>query len=158
MDLVEGVDFQLAGVDYEEMLAKTLSETFDTDARDRNAKFWDYVDAMFIDEETRDADSICPMDPYWTAIEDYCKECLGLMNREDLPALYRSILDAGAGFCTQAKYIQQLQEHWVVRFPEPLRLSSEPDALVVQFREFVQRKKDAMPDAWPYNVVSPKYL
>ena len=134
---MEGLDYELADVDYDEIEAKLLRDTFDTNIREENMGLWDYLDYSF-DMAARDPIDLSVEADYRVA-EDYCKE----MGIGCVPPLYQAMFDAGVGFMSMAKMPYYMDGLWKARFPEPIigPYRYPDDKTLKMFHDYINRNK-----------------
>ena len=121
MALVEGLDYQLANVDYDERENNLLRDTYDTNVRFSNdSKYlplWIFLDHSF-DQAARDP-ILLDVEFHFIAVEDFC--VFLSIPENNIPALYTSMFEAKAGFLTQAKMPYLMSDNWIKRFPEKIK-------------------------------------
>ena len=140
MTLIEGLDYELVDVDYDELEEKLLSDTFVTkpEVRQSNKALWDFLDYSF-DQGARFPINI-GVENDFQAAEEYCKQ----YNVTEIPPLYKAMFDAGAGFLTQSKMPYYMADKWMKYFPEPIPVPyKDPrDPTLVAFKEFLLTKQE----------------
>lgn len=137
MALIEGLDFQLVGVDYDEIEENMLRDTFvnKQELRQANKALWDFLDYSFDQGAREPIDMGVEMD--FQAAKDYCKQ----HDIVDIPPLYKAMFDAGAGFLTRSKMPYYMAEKWVKYFPEPIKIPYNNPNELTAFKQFLSTQQ-----------------
>ena len=140
MALVEGLDFQLVNVDYDQRNADLLRDTFDTDAcKGKHEALWGFLGTV-IDEGARDDGLRLDVEMCFRTAEEFLQAHVP----STIPPLYAMMFDASTGFLCQAKAVRGLAGLWKARFPIPAaagrRLPAD-DPVLMAYRAFLEAKK-----------------
>lgn len=143
--LVEGLDYQVDGKDYDEEELQLLRDTYDTDVR--NTEFeplWHFLDVVF-DEGAR-FPIFLNVEDIFCAVEDFCGHCK--ISDDRIPALYKRMFAVKHGFMTQAKMPWYMKDTWCARFKEPLKHRTYEDEtfprVLAEFVAYLDATKDVM--------------
>lgn len=140
MALIEGLDYCLEGVDYEDKEDKILYDTFKTDVRYFNDKkytaLWDFLDYHF-DKAARNP-ILLDVESVFIVAEDFC--IYYNIPQTHIPELYKYMFQARPGFMTQAKIPYYMADKWNNLFPVEIKTKAleKPYAILEDFMEFMK--------------------
>jgi len=143
MSIIEGVDYNLVGVDYKSHYTQLISDTFDDPTQRQELEpLWHIID-VFIDEQARCNKAIyCDSEQVYSTVEDFLIS-KGLV--DNIPPLYKRLFAARAGFLSQAKFPIFIREQWLVYFEVPIKpCDLSLCELTIEFRNFVEKQKDVL--------------
>lgn len=141
MSLIEGIDYNLEGSDYDTRCTQSLRNTFDDPTyRLQFEPLWHIID-VFIDKQARCRDTLYgDAELVYTTVEDFVIS-KGLV--ENIPPLYKMLFAARPGFLSQAKFPMYIRQEWLAYFPVPVQPRNLSQCeLTTEFRDFVQQNYD----------------
>jgi hypothetical protein len=135
MALIEGVDYELCSVDYDEHDREILRATFETDSRSLHEPLWHFLDVVF-DRGVRDPINMT-VEFVFREAEDFCNS----HGIAPVPALYQTVFECRGGFLAQAKVPMLISDIWLDRFPMPIPTRRFEDSILDDFASFLEQKK-----------------
>lgn len=132
--IIEGIDYNLCGVDYKTRYKTLVDDTFDTNVRQEFESLWHFID-FHIDRQAKDNGNLyVDAEDAYRAVEDFCIH----KNINIIPPLYRTLFDAKRGFLTQVRFPVIIKHEWIEKFPQPIQARVlVDDKLVQEFRSFL---------------------
>jgi hypothetical protein len=133
MALIEGVDYELTNVDYDEHYRIILHETYDTDSRSEYEPLWYFLDVVF-DRGAREPIDLT-VELVFQEAQDFC-DAKGITN---IPTLYKEMFDCRSGFLAQAKMPMVMSTIWFDRFHSPIPVKVFHDSVLDEFVLFLKQ-------------------